>query len=280
MFPVVYGFRWEAGNLIFLSAFFTVLLFILVTVTVAVLRTQRDFRDRRQETIRWKADFEDLPLDARSCRHELTGVFRRQKCVRGFDCRDCSTHAALLAHGEATGTSPIASQEGQSPSGFNMPSDRLYHRGHTWVRREPNGCVTVGLDDFALRLLGRPDEVKLPTIGSFVQVNGTAWRLRKGSSEVRILCPIDGEVVALGSADQDWVLKVKTPAGGSNTAHLMTAPEVQPWLLRELERLQLAISGGVLGPSLADGGVPVQDPSAAYPMADWDAVWGDIFLQA
>lgn len=280
MFPIVYGFKWELGHLIFLTAFFVVLTFIVVTVMVALTRSYRDFKGRKQETISWNADFEDLPLEARSCRHELTGECKRRKCVRGFDCRECGAHADFLAQREDAGGSLLSPQEAESTFGFNMPSDRLYHRGHTWVRQEPDGSATIGLDDFASRLLGRPDEVKLPVTGEAVQVNGTAWRLRKGSSEVRILCPIDGEVLAVGGVDQDWFLKVKPPAGRLNTTHLLTAPEIQPWLLREMERLQLALSGGLVGASLADGGVPVQDPSAAYPEADWDTVWGEVFLQA
>ncbi len=280
MLPVVYGFKWEVGYLIFLTAFFAALTFILATLTVALVRSCRDFKGRRQETICWKADFEDLPPEARCCRHELTGEFKRRTCVRGFDCRECGTHAELMARRKRLIDSSISPQEAQAALGLEMPADRLYHRGHTWVRQGPDGCATVGLDDFASRLLGRPDEVTLPSVGDTVQVNGTAWRLRKGSSEVRILCPVDGEVVAVGGVDQDWFLKVKPPAGGSSSTHLLTAPEVDPWLIREMERLQLAMSGGAVGASLADGGVPVQDPSATYPEADWDAVWGEIFLQA
>jgi hypothetical protein len=112
-----------------------------------------------------------------------------------------------------------------------------------------------------------------------LHVNGIAWHLLKGSSEVRILCPVDGEVVGVGGPDQDWYLKVKPPAGGLNTTHLLTAAEIEPWLLRQMERLQLAMSGDIVGASLADGGVPIQDPSMAYPDADWDSVWGELFLQ-
>ncbi len=33
-------------------------------------------------------------------------------------------------------------------------------------------------------------------------------------------------------------------------------------------------------PSLADGGVPVDDLPAACPQANWDAVWGRMFMDA
>ena len=40
------------------------------------------------------------------------------------------------------------------------------------------------------------------------------------------------------------------------------------------ERLQLALNG-----TLADGGTPMEDISAAYPKANWDEVCGQLFLQ-
>jgi hypothetical protein len=46
-------------------------------------------------------------------------------------------------------------------------------------------------------------------------------------------------------------------------------------MLREFERLQLMVSPM---PSLADGGAPVADMPASMPEADWDAVWGRMFL--
>ena len=62
--------------------------------------------------------------------------------------------------------------------------------------------------------------------------------------------------------------------------HLLSGAEVKPWLMREMERLQLALTmEGASVPSLADGGVPVRDIAAAYPQTDWDAVCGEMFLE-
>ena len=46
--------------------------------------------------------------------------------------------------------------------GAPLPQDRLYHRGHTWVRREEDGTYNIGLDDFIRRLIGNPDLIELP----------------------------------------------------------------------------------------------------------------------
>ncbi len=278
MLPGIFGFKWEPGNLIFLGAFYFALTVIFGTISVAVFRVLRDFRSRKQEVICWKANFEDLPRSARVCRHVMTGEYKSRTCPNSFDCRECAPHAQMTASGR-----PAAIEDGSGPDlegvlGFSMPLDRLYHRGHTWVSRQPDGTLLVGLDDFAARLLGTPDEIILPPVGEPLMVNGTGWQLRKGPSDIRILSPVDGTVLETGGPGRGWYLRV-APAEGFQTAHLLGSREVQPWILRELERIQISISSSAVGPSLADGGVPIDDPASVYPEGDWDLVWGEIFLQ-
>ena len=163
---------------------------------------------------------------------------------------------------------------------MSFPLDRMYHRGHTWARPEADGTVTVGLDDLGTRLLGTPDAVDLPEPGSRVQANGTAFRIHKREADVRVLSPVDGEVVETGGVDRGFFLRVKPLDGAIDMRHLLRDAEVKPWLMRELERLQLALTmEGASVPSLADGGVPVADIAAAYPKTDWDAVCGEMFLE-
>jgi glycine cleavage system H lipoate-binding protein len=254
MFPGVYGFEWNAGYLIFLGVFFAVVLVVFATVALALWRAWRDARERRVEAIRWHSDFHDLAERDRRCRHEIAGRVAARACDNGFDCRSCATHAKLAA-----------------PAG----AGRLHHRGHTWVETQPDGTVTVGLDEMASRLVGKPDEVELPPAGSRVEVNGTGWKMRRLGAEVRVLSPVEGEVVAAGGPDAGWFLKVRPSS--FNMAHLLEGEEASRWLVREMERVQLML-GAEAGPALADGGVMVEDVPAAQPRADWDAVWGRVFL--
>jgi hypothetical protein len=60
--------------------------------------------------------------------------------------------------------------------------------------------------------------------------------------------------------------------------HLLTAREARFWMLKEIERLQLCLSGRQAGGALADGGVLVQDIPAAL-KGDCSLVWEEMFLQ-
>jgi hypothetical protein len=105
--------------------------------------------------------------------------------------------------------------------GMTFPLDRFYHRGHTWARVEPDGTVTVGLDDLGQRLLGVPDAVDLPQPGARLSVNGTAFRVHKRDANVRVLSPVDGEVVETATPGADWYLRVKTPGQGTTATHAL-----------------------------------------------------------
>jgi hypothetical protein len=275
MLPWIYGFHWNAGHIIFLGAFYSVLMVVAVTVIAAFRRSQRDLSAHRVEEIGWHADFHDLPARDRVCRHVLTGELASRECPHAFDCRQCETHARLIAR------HPVALSAASEEDLFGMafPLDRFYHRGHAWAHPESDGTVTVGLDELGQRLLGVPDAVDLPQPGDRVEANGTAFRVHKRDADVRVLSPVDGEVVETGGPGRVWYLRVKPDiAGEPEFRHLLRGAEVKPWLLREMERLQLALSTEGAA-TLADGGVPVADIAACYPKSDWDAVCGEMFLE-
>lgn len=280
MLPWVYDFRWEPAHLIFLSAFFAVLLTLVSLLILSVTRAVRALRQGTAEAIRWAEDFHDLPDSDKACRHELTGEVARRTCARGFDCRACEDHETFPS---ASAPPSPAAVGGPPPTadilGFHLPTDRLYHRGHAYVHPEADGTVTVGLDDFASRLIGRPDEIFLPAPGSRLTVNGTAWRLRRGTAEVRILSPVDGEVTEQGGDPRGWVLRVR-PAGESlDSRHLLRDGEIRPWVLREMERLEGLLSRGPTGISLADGGTPIEDLASAIPETRRDEILGEMLLE-
>jgi glycine cleavage system H lipoate-binding protein len=280
MFPGVYGFTWTPGNLIFLGIFYSVVSAIFGTVGIALVRSLKDNHARKADHIRWELEFEDLPEGSRACRHELTGEFKHRTCERGFDCRKCPEHTKLLALKARTIHLRFddEAEEGRT-FGFDMPVDRLYHRGHTWVLREPDGTATVGLDDFGSRLVGEPDEVQLPVVGAFLHVNGTAWHFKKNRSDLRFLSPVDGEVIQTGGTKAGWYLKLKPLGKKMDTRHLLRGEEIRPWLAREMERLEFSLAVDGVGMSLADGGALVDDLPKEYPSVDWDAVWGQMFLE-
>jgi hypothetical protein len=147
-----------------------------------------------------------------------------------------------------------------------FPLDRFYHRGHTWAHPENDGTVTIGLDDWARGCSAKRMRwsCRKPGLASRRTARRSACASR--DADVRVLSPVDGEVVETGGADSGWYLKVKPGSNGEAAfRHLLRGAEIRPWMLREMERLQLALTAEGAAPALADGGVPVNDIAAATP---------------
>jgi len=157
MFPWVDGFHWSPGHIIFLSLFAAVVLTIMSTIVSAVWRTASEFQTHRATEMCWHLNFAELPEAERCCRHQFAGRVPYRICPNAFDCRQCAQYAEFAA---------LPSKTIVANLGVNFSNDLLYHRGHTWVRPENDGTVTVGLDELARHLIGHPDSVQLPAQGS------------------------------------------------------------------------------------------------------------------
>ena len=98
----------------------------------------------RSKTIRWHSDFHDLPAADRVCRHVLTGEFQSRECPHAFDCRECETHAKLVAMHPAGRRPPRPRRISSACPSRWTASTIAATPGRT---SEPDGTVTVGLDD-------------------------------------------------------------------------------------------------------------------------------------
>lgn len=283
MFPGIYEFHWDTGHLIFMGALYLVLAIIGLTMITIVYKVIMNFRNKRVEAVMWQEDFHDLSQSVTRCRYEITGRMASRACSGGFDCRVCEFAAGMVPEtGETSPASPAAAvDESESGDcfGYNMPVDRLYHRGHTWVQEQEDGTYLIGMDDFGNRLIGKHDRLAIPPIGSELEVNGTGWQIYKGDQKIRILAPLDGKVVSVGGPEVGWWLRVKPLQKNPDLRHLLSGDEIKPWVLRELERLQGLLFPGLGAIGLADGGAPVEDVTADCSEAERNSIWGDIFLE-
>ena len=271
MLPGNTDFITDPFNIAFLGLFALILTAVVVTLVRIGLRTRETIARGKAASMLWHEEFEELPASAKGCRHAMTGELPGRTCPRAFDCKGCEVHAKLVAEGKEL---PLA-----ETAGFDVPTDRLYHRGHAWLKPLEDGTVAVGLDDLATRLVGKPFALVLPAVGSSLAENGPAFRLRAGKARVRVASPVTGKVVEHGSAEKGFLLRVK-PDGELDTCALLCPREAAAFFSRELDRLQLAISGAHGVPALADGGLPVGDLGKAIPEEDRDRVLGEMLLEA
>jgi glycine cleavage system H lipoate-binding protein len=143
--------------------------------------------------------------------------------------------------------------------------------------------VTIGLDDFAAKLVGPLSRVSLPGVGSAVGQGEHAWRLlATDGRSVDMLSPVDGTVVDInpalasspGLAERDpygegWLMKVRPSRLRANQINLMAGRAVQRWMEDTVAGLRGSLAPG-LGALAQDGGVPVSGMARAIDPDGWD----------
>ncbi|HEY8555547.1 MAG TPA: glycine cleavage system protein GcvH [Burkholderiales bacterium] len=82
----------------------------------------------------------------------------------------------------------------------NTPAELKYTKSHEWVRREPDGTVTVGITDHAQELMGDLVYVELPEAGRQVSSGKECAVVESVKAASDVYAPVSGEIVAANTA--------------------------------------------------------------------------------
>ena len=172
---------------------------------------------------------------------------------------------------------------------FRVPDGYLFHQGHTWLKADGDQLVTVGMDDFAQKLLGKVDTIRLPGVGAKLTQGEEGWALAVREKTIPMVSPVDGEVVAVNQEairnpdllgqdpfERGWLLKVRPARFTSNKRNLLSGQMARQWMSSVLERLRADIGkaipqeGPSIGTAYQDGGTPVQGIARALAGERWE----------
>ena len=117
---------------------------------------------------------------------------------------------------------------------MNVPDTLRYTGTHEWVRREPDGTLSVGITDHAQDVLGELVFVELPAVGKKVLGGDACAVVESVKAAADVYAPLAAEVVAVNSALRDapgqvnkdpygaWLFRLK-PAGEADLSRLLDA---------------------------------------------------------
>ncbi len=215
----------------------------------------------------------------RVCRHSLTRRIEKRSCAYDYECSKCDFDQYF----EEVWTTKAGSapNEMQHVKGFDVPMGYYYHDGHTWVRIESGGYLRIGLDDFALKLLGKVDALDLPNLGKELDADKVGWGLKRKENLADVLSPVDGVIVEVNAKVREnpekanhepygegWVFLVRTPDIKLAANKLMDDSTGLGWMNKEVEKLEHMIEG-VAGSLAADGGFLSEDIYGNLPNLGW-----------
>lgn len=246
-------------------------------------------KGKRGQIVSWQQKLRSQPATKRPCVHHMKGRIEFKVCTNDYKCTNCdfdqyfndqySVHAVV---------SPV---EVLDIEGFKVPQGYYFHPGHTWIKVEEGSSVRVGIDEFALRLLGPLDRIEAPLMGKEVKQGRADIGVSRAEHQAGFLSPVSGVVTAINPrlreegdlANQDpysagWVMSVHCNNLRGDLKNLVINNETGDFIEGEVERLYEVIEE-VAGPLAADGGDLSQDIFGQMPQLGWERLT-KIFLKS
>ncbi len=124
------------------------------------------------------------------------GVLTYRLCDRDLNCENCPLDLAL--HGAAPLSALRCLEEDSPPQGRPIfPEDRIYCRGHTWLRHAgAEDRFRFGLDAFAVLLLAPTRRIRARVSSGPVRCGQPICTIHVDEGALAIGAPIDAEVLA------------------------------------------------------------------------------------
>lgn len=176
-----------------------------------------------------------------------------------------------LACRERSGADATGAAWSRNIAGFQLPEPLHFHRGHTWLHWVSPTEAYVGVDDFARRLLGSPERVRVPAIGTHLQQGEAAIHFQNQHGDADLVCPAEGEIVAINPRLKSdpallqrdpygtgWLFKIRSTAIGQNVNNLLDGSLAERWMEDTRERFQHQLMLAT-GSVIQDGGTLVDD---------------------
>ncbi|MCD6298559.1 MAG: glycine cleavage system protein H [Deltaproteobacteria bacterium] len=243
---------------------------------------------KRKQFISWKDKLKALPRWKRPCLHHMKGHIEFRACNYDYGCSNCAFDQYL--HDQLTVHAEVKQVDALEVKGFQIPQGYYFHSGHTWIKVEEGAAVRVGIDEFALRLLGPFDRIEAPLMGKKVRQGRADTVASRGRLRATILSPVSGVVTAInpklrddGSLANDspyekgWVMSVHATDIRRDLKNLMINSETIDYMERQVDTLYRLIEN-VAGPLSADGGDLRNDIYGNMPQLGWGRLTG-LFLK-
>jgi len=258
----------------------------------ALRRTARENRRRREEgkapggkrgdIVSWKDKLKALAPWERPCLHHMKGRIAFRACSHDYRCGNCDFDQYF--NDQFTVFAVVRPVDVFDVKGVKLPQGYYLHPGHCWVKIEADATVRIGLDDFALRVLGPFDRIEAPLFGKEFTQDTAAIALRRGAYSARALAPVSGVVTdvnprlrergGLANADpytEGWVLRVHAENLRQDLRRLMIGGQAFGFLDQEVERLYQVIEEKA-GPLATDGGHLGSDILGHLPQLGWETL--------
>lgn len=236
----------------------------------------------KKEIVEWMEEFRYLPADQRKCRYMLSGDVSHKICPNSFRCGDCSFDQMMQDRIQPTFLQEI--ENSTKIAGFYMYENLYYFRNHTWLQLERNGKFRIGIDDFARRIIGNVNSIKLPAVGKDLDLEEYAWTIYHKNGDLEFISPIKGTVDSINQKlledtslltevpyTDGWLIEIEPKSIGKSIKNFLKDKEAKTWMAEEVNLLNKTVNSEA-GVTLHDGAIVARDISANLTKDKWNEV--------
>ncbi len=240
----------------------------------------KTLKGKQGKIVFWKEKLKERPQWQRPCLYHMKGRIDFKACNRDYKCGNCEFDQYF--NDQFTVHAVVRPVDFLDIEGFKVPHGYYLHRGHAWLRVEEGSEVRMGVDDFALRLLGPLDRIEAPLVGKTLKRDRADIMVRRGRHKAKILSPVSGVVTAINPklrergdlSNQDpysdgWVLRAHSKNLRQDLKNLMIGRETEDFFAKEVDSLYSVIEEEA-GPLAADGGQLGHDIYGSIPQVGWE----------
>ena len=132
--------------------------------------------------------------------------------------------------------------------GYDLPDELYYHADHAWVKKESDGNVIVGMNDFYQKSAGDTTYIDLPFEGDEVEQGETCGKIQSAKWVGKFVAPISGEIIEVNEEledectlintspyDKGWIMKLKPSNLDTELKELYYKQTVETWLQKEID---------------------------------------------
>ena len=135
-----------------------------------------------------------------------------------------------------------------TPQSISAPEGLLYDKTHTWAFLEKNGQVTVGLDDFFRKILGKADRIETSKPGTTIKKGDVLASFFFKGKKIQIKASVSGIVnetnpdtismIQSSDMSQSWICKIQPSNWRRETDFMVMADQYRQWIKQEFTRMK------------------------------------------
>ena len=229
--------------------------------------------------VEWMEKFRKLPSNQRKCRYMLAGEVDYKICPNNFNCGTCTFDQMMSDQAQPGMEQEIKSLD--QVAGFYISDSLYYFRNHLWVQLQRNGKYRVGVDDFARRLIGRVNDIKLPPVGRKLEFEEYGWTINHDYGDLELFSPLSGivdqvnpklikntDILVEEPYDGGWLMTIEPQSIVKTNKNLFKGKEARAWMIDEADLLNRSIHSSPEA-TMHDGAELVMDISKHLDREKW-----------